>query len=210
VSRISAVFNNNGKGVKGDLAAVVKAILSDPEARAGDDPGAPNTVGKLREPQLWTAAILRGLECTRYPMVDKSYGVLNSSQQPLSPQTVFGFYPPDHRAPVSLLLAPEQKLLDTGEFSGRFGAGWQLNSNLASLKAAGCHFDELVTALDTSNDSFLRLVSQKYFRGAMSPVIRSAGENLIRQFKGNGNSSELVVANTLMFLLSSPSFGAMH
>ncbi|MCA3039458.1 MAG: DUF1800 family protein, partial [Rhodocyclaceae bacterium] len=33
VGRVSAVFNNNGAGVRGDLKAVVRAILLDPEAR---------------------------------------------------------------------------------------------------------------------------------------------------------------------------------
>ena len=38
VSRVAAVFADNGSGVRGDLKAVVTAILLDPEARRGDDP----------------------------------------------------------------------------------------------------------------------------------------------------------------------------
>jgi len=48
VARISAVFRNNGAGERGDLKAVVKAILLDPEAR-GDRKTDPK-YGKLREP----------------------------------------------------------------------------------------------------------------------------------------------------------------
>jgi uncharacterized protein (DUF1800 family) len=210
MSRVSAVFNNNGKGIKGDLAAVIKAILTDPEARAGDSPSAPNSIGKLREPLLWTSALFRGLGCKFLPLSDKGYTLIYTSQQPLSPQTVFGFYPPDHKAPVSLLLAPEQKLLDTAEFAQRIGLGWQIGNNSVALKKAGCHFDELVNALDTSPELYLSQVSQNYFRGAMSPVMRSAGENLIRQFKSNGGNTALVAGQTLVFLLSSPAFGAMH
>ncbi len=210
VGRVSAVFNNNGKGVKGDLGAVIKAILLDPEARAGDDPGAINNIGKLREPLLWTTAVLRGLGCTSVPVGDQGYSLLYTSQQPLNAQTVFGFYPPDHRAPVSLLLAPEQKLLDTSEFSQRMGLSWNLGNNPAALQRAGCQFDAMVSALNTSPDFYLNEVSQRFFRGAMSPVLRSAGVNLITQFKSNGNSPALVASGTLVFLLASPAFGAMH
>ncbi len=52
VARISAVFANNGSGVRGDMQAVIRAILEDPEARAGDtDPTYDG--GHLREPMLW-------------------------------------------------------------------------------------------------------------------------------------------------------------
>ena len=49
VGRVTAVFNNNGQGVRGDLRAVVRAILLDPEARGNSkvDP----VYGKLREPR---------------------------------------------------------------------------------------------------------------------------------------------------------------
>ena len=52
VARISAVFADNGKGVRGDMQAVMRAILEDPEARAGDtDPTYDG--GHLREPMLY-------------------------------------------------------------------------------------------------------------------------------------------------------------
>lgn len=55
VSRISAVFNDNGSGVRGDLAAVVRAILLDPQARALPDAN----FGKVREPVLRIAHWMR-------------------------------------------------------------------------------------------------------------------------------------------------------
>src|SRR4029077_19447785 len=39
VARVAAVFNNNGSGVRGDMQAVVTAILLDSEARQNDVPG---------------------------------------------------------------------------------------------------------------------------------------------------------------------------
>jgi len=52
VARVSAVFNNNGRGIRGDLLATVQAILTDPEARGA--PMDPVNFGKLREPVLFS------------------------------------------------------------------------------------------------------------------------------------------------------------
>ena len=57
------MFNDDGAGVRGDMQAVVKAILLDPEARDGDDGPSltpPDTSGHLREPVFAVASILRG------------------------------------------------------------------------------------------------------------------------------------------------------
>ncbi len=104
VARIAAVFANNGQGVRGDLGAVVRAILEDTEAR-GAAP-ATNAFGHLREPALFITSTLRSLG-------GQSDGVLPRSAssamgQPMfSPETVFSFYPPSYQIPGTQLLAPE-------------------------------------------------------------------------------------------------------
>ena len=59
VQRVTNVFNNNGSGVRGDIKAVVQAILLDPEARAGQFQF-PDSFGKLREPLLRMTHFWRG------------------------------------------------------------------------------------------------------------------------------------------------------
>lgn len=104
VARIAAVFANNGKGVRGDLSAVVRAILEDPEAR-GDGPATP-LLGHLREPALFVSGIIRSLG-------GQSDGVLLRSAssamgQPVyAPETVFSFYPPSYQIPGTQTLGPE-------------------------------------------------------------------------------------------------------
>ena len=62
VGRVAAVFNNNGSGVRGDLKAVVTAILLDSEARRGDDPAQVQANdGHLKEPLLFMANLLRAM-----------------------------------------------------------------------------------------------------------------------------------------------------
>ena len=61
VGRVSAVFNNDGSGTRGNLEAVVKAILLDPEARYGPWQS-PDTFGKLREPLLALTHFWRAMD----------------------------------------------------------------------------------------------------------------------------------------------------
>jgi len=104
VARIAAVFANNGHGVRGDLGAVVRAILTDTEARGA----APATAvfGRLRDPALFITSTLRSLG-------GQSDGVLLRTAsaamgQPLfSPDTVFSFYPPTYLIPGTQTVAPQ-------------------------------------------------------------------------------------------------------
>lgn len=96
IQRVSSVFANNGSGVSGDMKAVITAILADPEARAGDDPGSvPNpTFGHLREPILFMANILRGLNATLGPSSTIYNNATNLGQQLFYPATVFSYFSP--------------------------------------------------------------------------------------------------------------------
>jgi uncharacterized protein (DUF1800 family) len=104
VARVAAVFANNGQGVRGDLSAVVRAILTDAEAR-GAAPTT-NVFGHLREPALFITSTVRSLG-------GQSDGVLLRSAssamgQPMfSPDTVFSFYPPSYQIPGTQTVAPE-------------------------------------------------------------------------------------------------------
>ena len=99
VRRVAEVFANNGRGVRGDLGAVIRAILLDPEAR---DPGQIlNTeAGLLREPVVRLMHLARLLELDRNQDVlwwdhGNFYGKL--LQMPLDSPSVFNFFRPDYR-----------------------------------------------------------------------------------------------------------------
>jgi uncharacterized protein (DUF1800 family) len=104
VGRVAAVFNDNGLGVRGDLAAVVRAILVDPEARGARkiDPG----YGKLVEPVLYMTGLARALN-------GQTDGVFfrNSSntlgQFLFYAPSVFNHYPFDYVVQGTQLLGPE-------------------------------------------------------------------------------------------------------
>jgi len=113
VGRCSGTFANNGSNVRGDMKAIVTAILLDPEAR-GDVKTDPN-YGHLREPVLLITHLLRTFNAT-------SDGVLASTpfsytndlgQNLFNPPTVFSYYPADFSLPGTSLFGPEFGLLDT-------------------------------------------------------------------------------------------------
>lgn len=215
LGRVAAVFRNNGQGVAGDMKAVIRTILLDPEARAGDLPnGSAARFGKLREPVLHYTATLRGLGCTqplRWQDGNRT-GVLSPGNQiPLNPSSVFSYYLPTDRAPGSNLLAPEQKLLAANEITDRLSRlPWNLATEpqRALNVAAGCQVALLGQAFTKSPTAFIDIVSERWFRGAMPPTLRS---NLLALAQSqNYGSADMTAMNLVQFALITPYFGAIQ
>ena len=104
VSRVASIFNNNGFGQRGDLGAVVRAILLDPEARGARkiDAG----YGKLTEPVLFMTSAARALNATSDGVFLRAQSTAVGQFVFYSP-SVFNFYPPDYVVPGTQLLGPE-------------------------------------------------------------------------------------------------------
>jgi uncharacterized protein (DUF1800 family) len=109
VARISAVFANNGQGVRGDLSAVVRAILTDTEAR-GDTPAA-SDFGHLRDPAVFMTGVLRSLGGQSDGVYLRAEGAA-MGEYLFSAPSVFDFYPPTYQIPGTALLAPQFDLDD--------------------------------------------------------------------------------------------------
>jgi uncharacterized protein (DUF1800 family) len=105
IQRVATVFNNNGSGVRGDLRAVIAAILLDLEAR---DPSMSGAVlyGKQREPVIRFANMLRALNAKSNSghndihYLDSADNALG--QSPLLAPSVFNFFSPDFKSPGEL------------------------------------------------------------------------------------------------------------
>lgn len=98
VSRVAAVFANDGTGVRGNLLAVAKAILTDPEAvTVGTAPGS----GKLREPMLRLTALWRAFSAAQSSgaVTDQIIGNANNDfgEDALRSPTVFNFFAPTYQ-----------------------------------------------------------------------------------------------------------------
>jgi uncharacterized protein (DUF1800 family) len=96
VQRVADVFKDNGSGIKGDMRAVITAILTAPEARSGDDPSLPGYAGfgHLREPVMFLTDILRAFNAQLTP-ASVIYNFANQLGQNLFfPPTVFSYFSP--------------------------------------------------------------------------------------------------------------------
>ena len=107
VARVAAVFNNNGAGVRGDLRAVIKAIVLDPEARLGDSGYVGPADGHLREPVLFTMALLRALRATSGPTSLLASIISPAGQSLFYPPSVFNYFSPENQLADYGLIAPE-------------------------------------------------------------------------------------------------------
>jgi uncharacterized protein (DUF1800 family) len=148
ISRVAAVFVNNGNNVRGDMQAVLTAIFTDPEARAGDT--APQASdGHLREPILWLTAAMRGLGFVNvdpnnyYQYLSIDTAVLD--EVPYQSPAVFNFFPPSYVIPGTTLNAPEFGLENTASATDRLTLAdtmvnnniWRFNVDLSATSPLG-------------------------------------------------------------------------
>ena len=123
VERVARAFNGDTSGVRGDMQAVLRAVLLDPEARAAPAPVA--EFGKLREPVVRYAALLRQFGANSEDDFIANTGwylQAVSRQHPLSSPSVFNFYSPAHMPQGELtdagLVAPEFQIATSNSIIG--------------------------------------------------------------------------------------------
>jgi hypothetical protein len=212
VGRVAAVFNNNGSGVRGDLKAVVKAILLDPEAR-GDVKTDPN-YGKLREPVQLMTNVFRTWNVRSADGLSQSDGVVSQlptamAQNPFNAPTVFNYYPPDYVIPGTALPGPEFNILTTGTAIARanfantmvFG---RINVGADAPNGTSIDLSELQAAFaaDTTGNQMLDLLDRKMMHSTMSPQMRSA---ILTSLAPITNTNTLAKAQQALYLVTTSS-----
>jgi hypothetical protein len=171
VQRVANVFANNGVGARGDLQAVIAAILMDPEARAGDPPATPATnEGHLREPALYLAGMLRALGAEVASTNNLPQYTAAESQPLYAAPSVFNYFSPGYRVAVGTLLGPEFQIQSPSVAMLRA----DLVSALVYGTIAGVQFDQTpFIALAASPDSLLDDLSTLLFHGQMPDDMRA-------------------------------------
>ncbi|MBK8096513.1 MAG: DUF1800 domain-containing protein [Planctomycetes bacterium] len=182
VARVARVWADDGKGERGNLAAVVSAILLDDEAQKGTQTNA--AFGKVREPLLMQTALWRAFAATSPAgTYDFAHPEFSLGQAAMRARTVFNFFRPDYTPQGELvaarLSAPEFQVLDHASsitivnqlyssiFERVLGAqnapATEILIDLAPALAAAGSVADLVALVD------LRLLS-----GTMSAALREA------------------------------------
>jgi uncharacterized protein (DUF1800 family) len=203
VARISAVFANNGQGVRGDMGAVVSAILTDPEAR-GDAPIA-SDFGHLREPALFVAAAFRSLG-------GQSDGVFlesasGSMGQPIYGATsVFNYYPPGYLLPGTTTLAPEFGIDDAATVLARANflntvimkGGAPAQTTVTGSTGSSINLAPVAATVDPT--ALVAQLNQTLMHGSLSAQASSIIEAAV---SAQGSSNALAEAQTAAYLILS-------
>jgi uncharacterized protein (DUF1800 family) len=220
VGRVSKVFNDNGQGLRGDLGAVVRAILTDPEARGNlkTDPD----YGHLREPVLFVTNILRPANPTANLNAsgscnNESDGVLNGvtltlDQDVFNPPSVFNYYPLDYTLQNTNLYAPEFGIFSTGTALKRpnfvnqmvFGAGIVRTGDAPCGTKIDAARWQMLASADPTGALLVDTMNTEILHGSMSPPVRAS---ILTAVQAVALADSLKRARTALYLVTtSPQF----
>jgi uncharacterized protein (DUF1800 family) len=222
MTRVTQAFNDNGSGIRGDMTAVIKAILLDSEAR---NPSS-SDFGKLREPVLAVTNLLRNfnsytgtppITTTDYALSDFALTnpagtpttYLVQSQDVLRSPTVFNFFPPDFQVPGEMpgFVGPEFGILSTTTALSRMNLAYQLIFNGLSRQAT---YRPNGTMLNVTSllpfaddvDALVEACNQILLHGAMADDLRSAVTDAV----SSATSADQRVKEAVFLVSTSPAF----
>jgi uncharacterized protein (DUF1800 family) len=211
IGRVGAAFNNNGSGVRGDLKAVVRAVLMDPEARNLALAAGP-AWGKQREPVIRFANLLRGFNAAS-PSGRNKIWYLDSAdeglnQSPLLSPSVFNFFSPNYRQPGPLaqagLSTPEFQVTTETSMVGGLNFFYRLVKN-------GFYGDgdtrlalnyALLNGLATDPPKLVDQLNLQFYCGLMSDATRNVLLNALNAITGANLVRDRVRAALTLMVLS--------
>ena len=211
VRRVAEVFNNNGAGVRGDLGAVVKAILLDPEASPSM---AMEIDGKLKEPLLRLTQLFKAYNASstsgRYPLVG-SYILFG--QGPLQSPSVFNFFSPFFAPPGEIrnsnLVAPELEIateyLSTQYTNYMFFQAFGLNHTNENLDEDDIFInfqEEMDVAADIN--ALINMVAGKLLGGEISDTLRTEIAGMLERIPETDTA--IRAAEVIYFVTTSPEY----
>jgi hypothetical protein len=212
VSRVAAVFNDNGSGVRGDMAAVVRAILLDSEARAGDNgpqPVPPDTSGHLREPVFVVASILRGLGAAVNDTNNLTGLATNLGQQLFYPPSVFNYFAPSYLIPAEFtpnltLTGPEFQLHSPSSAVARYNL---VNSIVYGNLGAGAVIDLTpFSSLANNPQQVADLIGQRFFYGLMPGTVNTELLRAMNAVMGTTAADMKALAQAALYVALSSSY----
>ena len=235
VQRVSGVFNNNGRGEKGDLEAVVRAILLDSEARTRS-PETIATFGKVKEPILKFTSLMRAFDVeASQPLTDDTmveretirffWPGYDYGQRPYGAPSVFNFYRPDYK-PTAIsatydVVSPELQILNEKNITAMSNWAGSIIFNAYDFLRADCeeslNYESGVGCLYAKFDSEVELARDiddlldhldvLMLSGQMSDDMRTVVVNHIASFDEADEQQRLYrVAEAVYLIWMSPEF----
>ena len=230
VRRVAMVFNNNGQGVRGDMGAVIKAILVDPEARECEWIENPEN-GKLLQPierftKLFCAFNIN-TPSGKFFMNDGNYsGLLGQSFY--NAPSVFNYFSPffaeEQIVKPAGLVSPEFEIFNSVTSIGYFnqiedrikeepfenltrGGGDRPRSNSEDAPSFFLR-EEKAILKDRGVSAMLDRLNLVLCRGQLSDTAKSIIQAAIEQYRSNvsGYSDGDAVRDAIYFISVSPDF----
>jgi hypothetical protein len=171
VQRVADVFADNGQGTRGDMRAVITAIVMDQNAR-NDTP--PANFGRLRTPMQHTIALARALNLNVGKASGFNYLFYYMNEGILDAPSVFGHYSPNYHIPKSPLFGPEFQIYSPSDAINRANFFYSMlyfypaNPALQPLANIAGNANTLIAAVDNA-----------LLFGRMSPQTRTAIGNAL-------------------------------
>lgn len=208
VARVAAIFDNNGLGVRGDLKAVTRAILADPEARGPvkTDP----LFGKLREPVLALTHLGRalGVATDGVAFRNASRGL---SQAIYFAPTVFNYYAADNTLPGSITAGPEFEILNSTSTLARSNVIYnllysnQINPDTTVYGATGTTFNlSAYQAVASDTSALIARLDRYLLHGSMSADMKTSISNAVNSITASDTLNRARMG--LYLVLTSPHF----
>jgi uncharacterized protein (DUF1800 family) len=187
IDRVAGVFENDGSNARGNLSAVIRAVLLDSEARSNTPV---NSFGKLREPLLRLTAMWRAFDAQ--PSSSGALGVSSVEnafvQRPLGASSVFNFYEPDFQQPGEIanagLFSPELQIVDESTAISAADAlyafvfsGYNTNPSSSTpfaIPSSRLYLPpEAIDPLPESNAALVEALNTRMLAGQMRPTTRT-------------------------------------
>ncbi len=212
IYRVAQVFDNNGAGVRGDMKAVIRAILLDYEARSPNAYVQPG-YGKQREPILRFSTLLRSFDAKaqsgKFRFWNLESPIYSLGQNPLRAASVFNFFEPNYVHPGRIanagLYAPEFQITNDTQivgstnhlshqvFYGHNENEHRINLNLTPYLPLAATPSQLVEQLNM-------LLMSGQMTGSMKQIVVQAVSTM------PANQSEDRVKTAIQLIVTSPQF----
>ncbi|QUM75946.1 DUF1800 domain-containing protein [Moritella sp. 24] len=219
IQRVANTFKDNGVGVRGDMQAIIKAILLDDDLLAGvamqdhqQLGSSQRNFGKIKEPLIAMANLARALNIqSNHPARWYDWiGTRNNfGQAPLCAPSVFNFYDPDYAPNGEItdveLVAPEFAILNTDIMRRINNAMWNSILSYRNTKETQWTWDEseFINNIDDV-DAYLNVVNQRLFSGLMSATTAAEITRIFLSYSASKTKNRL--HDTLFVAQCSPEF----
>jgi uncharacterized protein (DUF1800 family) len=182
INRVAQVFKNDGKGVRGDMKAIITAILTDPEARDSAAAASNPQYGKVRESLIrytaWARAFTAQSRTGSYWIGDTEDPIWGLGEMSLRSPTVFNWFAPGYVPPATTiaaagLVAPEFQMTNVSTVVGYINYMQDaIGSNSENGPDLFSSYAEEIR-LAQSPDQLIDRINLLLMAGEMSPALRS-------------------------------------